>query len=179
MEGMLSTNQRIRILKCVIYETERISVSGMAQRLRLSKGLVSKYFTILLKNGVLRRAGEKFLVVDSPGVKGMKIMLNLRSIKQSVFRKYRFVRAVGMYGSCAKGENTKDSDMDLWVRVGDADEAELAALSADLRKHIRSVKPLYLSDEKIRKLKLEDELFYHSLVFGSITLIGEKDGLQL
>ena len=32
------------------------------------------------------------------------------------------VTAVRLYGSCAKGENTEDSYVDLWVRVKDVEE---------------------------------------------------------
>ena len=49
MENLFSTNQRIRILQAVIFRTDSVSVNNVAFQLRVSKGLVSKYFQILLK----------------------------------------------------------------------------------------------------------------------------------
>lgn len=38
---------------------------------------------------------------------------------------------------------------------------------------LRNVNPLFLTTKKIEKMKKEDELFYHSLSFGSIVLYGK------
>jgi predicted nucleotidyltransferase len=86
---------------------------------------------------------------------------------------------VGLYGSCSKGENTEDSDVDLWVRLGETTESKKAALAALLRKRIRNVKPLFLSSEKIVELREKEELFYHALSFGSVTLYGVANALEL
>lgn len=51
-------------------------------------------------------------------------------------------------------------------------------LTADLRKNIKNVKPLLLNNEKIKKIKEEDPIFYHSLYFGSILIYGEIDEIQ-
>ncbi|MBN1522384.1 MAG: nucleotidyltransferase domain-containing protein [Candidatus Aureabacteria bacterium] len=179
MKDIFSTKERIAILKAVIFKEEGISVNSIAKQLKLSKGLVSKYFSILLKENILRKSDNKLAVADSPSVKGIKILLNLEGIDYKAFKKYPFVISAGLYGSCAKGENTEESDVDLWVRVKEASEKELASLTAILRKKIRKVKPIILTDSKIEKLMKEDVLFYHSLAFGSIILYGDKNGVQL
>ena len=94
-------------------------------------------------------------------------------------KKFSFVQAVGLYGSCAKGENTEDSDIDVWIKISNVSEEKLAALTSKLNKTTRNVRPLFLTDKKIEKAKKEDPLFYHSLVFGSIVLYGGKDGIQI
>lgn len=58
-------------------------------------------------------------------------------------------------------------------------EEKQAALTSELNKKIKNIKLLVLTDKKIEKLKKEDELFYHSLVFGSITIYRDKDATQL
>jgi len=179
MENIFSTSERIRILDAVIYRQGSISVNSIAGELRLSKGLVSKYLDILAKDGILKRAGGKFIVVESAFGKGIKILLNIRKIPVSALKKYRFVKSAGIYGSCAKGENNEESDIDLWIRVDDVSEEKLARFSSDLNKRLEKLKILFLTDKKIEKLKKEDELFYHSLAFGSITIYGGKDGIQL
>lgn len=179
MENIFSTKERIKIIDAVIYKKGSISVNNVASQLRLSKGLVSKYLDILAKEGILKRANGKFIVVESAIGKGIKILLNIRKIPVSLFRKHLFVKSAGLYGSCAKGENNEESDIDLWVKVDDVSEEKLASLSSGLNKKLEKLKLLFLTDKKIEKLKKEDELFYHSLAFGSITIYGDKDGIQI
>ena len=180
IQNLFSTKERVKILEAVIFQTKQISVNQIAFQLKLSKGLVSKYLDILVQEGIAIRADGKFLInQDNAEVKGIKVLLNIRQIDTELFKKFPFNQAVGLYGSCAKGENTEDSDVDLWIRISEANEDKRAALASQLRKKIENVKVILLSEEKIRKLKKEDELFYHALSFGSITLYGVPNALEL
>lgn len=179
MESLFSTSQRIKILEAVIFRTGSVSVNNIAFQLGLSKGLVSKYFQILLKEQILKKEKGKLVVADNTSVKAVKILLNVKGIDARIFSKYPFVTAVGLYGSCAKGENTEDSDVDLWVRVKDVEETKIASLTSEINKKIKNAKLLFLSDKKIEKLRKEDIMFYHSLSFGSIILYGDKDAASV
>jgi predicted nucleotidyltransferase len=81
---------------------------------------------------------------------------------------------VGLYGSCVKGTNIEDSDIDLWVKIKKVKEEELSKLTNELKRKDERIKPLFLTKEKIEVFKKEDIVFYYSLVFGSITLYGEE-----
>ena len=179
MESLFSTSQRIKILEAVIFRTDSVSVNNVASQLGLSKGLVSKYFQILLKKQILKKEKGKLVVADNASVKAVKILLNVRRIDTRIFAKYPFVTAVGLYGSCARGENTEDSDVDLWVRVKDVEETKIASLTSEINKKIKNAKLLFLSDKKIEKLRKEDIMFYYSLSFGSIILYGDKDAASV
>jgi predicted nucleotidyltransferase len=179
MESLFSTSQRIKILGAVIFRTGIVSVNNIASQLGLSKGLVSKYFQILLKKQILRKEKGKLVVADNASVKAVKILLNVKRIDTRIFGKYPFVTAVGLYGSCARGENTEDSDVDLWVRVKDVEESRIAPLTSEINKKIKNAKLLFLNDKKIEKLRKEDIMFYHSLSFGSIILYGDKDAASV
>jgi predicted nucleotidyltransferase len=179
MESLFSTSQRIKILEAVIFRTDSVSVNNIASQLKLSKGLISKYFQILLKEEILKKEKGKLVVADNAFVKAVKILLNVRRIDTRIFGKYPFVTAVGLYGSCARGENTEDSDVDLWVRVKDVEESKIASLTSEINKKIKNAKLLFLNDKKIEKLRKEDIMFYHSLSFGSIILYGDKDAASV
>ena len=179
MESLFSTSQRIKILEAVIFRTDSVSVNNIASQLGLSKGLISKYFQILLKEQILKKEKSKLVVAASTSVKAVKILLNVRRIDTRIFGKYPFVTAVGLYGSCARGENTEDSDVDLWVRVKDVEESKIASLTSEINKKIKNAKLLFLNDKKIEKLRKEDIMFYHSLSFGSIILYGDKDAASV
>ena len=85
------------------------------------------------------------------------------------------VLVVGLiFGSCAKGTNREDSDIDLWIKVKKTKEAELSKLTNVLKRKSERIKPLFLTKDKIEALKKEDTVFFHSLVFGSIIIYGEK-----
>ena len=177
---LLSTSERKKIIGAVLFQTEPLSVNEIAGRLQLSKGLVSKYLDLLAKEGGAKRINGKFIVDHSaPLVKGLKVLLNIEGIYLGFLKKFPAIEAVGLYGSCAKGENTLDSDVDLWIFVRQMKEEEKAALGAEIRKKIKNVKPLFLTGQKLKALKKEDELFYHALSFGSITLYGIPSVLEL
>ena len=179
MESIFSTKERIKILKAVIFSDQPISVNIIATKLKISKGLVSKYLDVLLKKGITKKSNGKYIIVDSSITKAAKILLNIIGVDGGMFKKFDFVEAVGLYGSCANGENTDESDVDLWIKIKNVSDEKAASLTAQMNKKIRNVKPLFLTTKKIETMKKEDELFYHSLSFGSIVLYGKRDAIQL
>jgi len=179
MENIFSTKERIKILRAVIFSEQPISVNAVAAKLKISKGLVSKYLDVLLRKSIAKKSKGKYLIVNSPITKAAKILLNITGIDTGIFKKFNFVEAAGLYGSCAKGENTDSSDVDLWIKIKGVSDEKAAPLTALANKKIRNVKPLFLTASKLEKMKKDDELFYHSLSFGSIVLYGEDDAIQL
>jgi predicted nucleotidyltransferase len=173
ISALFSTRERVKILQYSLYKNGALSVNAVAKKLKVSKGLVSKFFNILVKEKVLKKIGSKFVVVDDVHVRAIKIFLNLAPFKASVFKKYAFVKSAGIYGSVVKGENMENSDIDIWIVLEKADEENIARLTNELKARYGNVKPLYLTKEKIKVLKKTDPIFYHSLIFGSITVYGE------
>ncbi|MDP2906579.1 MAG: nucleotidyltransferase domain-containing protein [Nanoarchaeota archaeon] len=171
---IFSTEERLKILRFVAYKTSPLNVNKVASELKISKGLVSKFFDILVKEDILKRTKNKFLMQDNKNVKAVKIMLNMESFDTRIFKKYIFVKSAGLYGSFIKGENTEESDIDLWVLIEKAKDEHLAKLTNELKTKYGNIKPVYLTIEKLKILKKEDTVFYYSLVFGSITVYGEK-----
>ncbi len=171
---VLSTKERVKLLENIIYKEKEFGVNEIARQLNLSKGLVSKYFEILVKERILKKK-RKFYIQNNELVKGLKILFNLQKINPKIFKKYKFVKAVGVYGSCVKGTNTETSDIDLWIKVDKLDEEKLIKLATELRKRVENVKILWLDNKKLDVLKKKDVLFYHSIYFGSIIIYGEEN----
>lgn len=171
---IFSTKERLEIIKFIIYKTKSLNVNKVANELKLSKGLVSKFFDILVKESILKRIGNKFLTQDNNNTKAIKIMLNLENFNTKIFKKYDFIKSAGLYGSFVKGKNIEESDIDLWILIEKTKEENLAKLTNDLNKKYNNIKPLYLTKEKLKTLKKEDIVFYYSLFFGSITIYGEE-----
>lgn len=170
IEKLFSTRQRARILQSIIFSEKKIRVNETAKRLKLSKGLISKYFEILVNEEILARKSSKFIVRDNNKVKSIKIMLNVGGIDSKIFKKFKFVKIVGLYGSRTKGLDTEFSDVDLWIKTGKAKVEEISDLTSEVRKKIKNAKILVFDDKKLQALKKQNPLFYHSLHFGSIIL---------
>ena len=176
LEEIFSTKQRNAILNEIIYSEEEIRISELSRRIKLSKGLISKYFNILERQGILKRQKNNFTIINNAYVKSIRIIFNILNIPQ-IFNKYNFVKAVGLYGSCTKGNNTKSSDVDLWIKVGKVNDEKIAVLTKELRDKVKNLSLLLINDEKLKEIKKE-EIFYNSLVFGSIVLYGEENEIH-
>lgn len=170
--ALFSTPERVKILAHVVYKTTPFGVSQVARELNLSKGLVSKYLNLLADEGILDKKERKHAVLDLKNTRAIRTLLNLNRINTDIFKKYDFVEAVGLYGSHAKGGNTEDSDIDLWILTHPTSEESLARLSSELRKRLGNVALLFLTPEKAAHLRKENPVFYYALVFGSMTLHG-------
>ena len=163
----------------IILNKNPLSVNTVASNLKLSKGLISLYFDVLKKSGIVEKVNEKYLVINSGMTKAIRILLTISDIDTSIFEKYDFVKSVGLYGSCSKGENTEESDTDIWIIVNDVEDERIASLTSEVNKKIKRAKPLFITEKKLEKIRKDDELFYHSLSFGSIILFGEEDAIWL
>src|SRR3989344_4897265 len=168
LENVFSTEERVVIIKNILYLEREFGVNEIANKSKLSKGLVSKYFNILLKEVIIKKANRKFLVDDN--TRSLKILLNIQKIDINIFKRYDFVKAVGLYGSCAKGTNTENSDVDIWIKIENGNQEDTINLTSNLLKTVDNVKILLLDDKKLDILKKEDTLFYYSLYFGSIII---------
>jgi len=170
---LMSTKERIKILLYILYLKEA-RVGETAKQLKLSKGLISKYFDILCNEKIIKKKGNFFLINDNYKTKSIKIMLNILKIPK-IFSKYNFIKAVGLYGSSAKGTNTEKSDIDLWIKISKAEDNEIARLNSELNNKSEKIKLLILDDKKLKELKKSETMFYHSLYFGSIVLYGNEN----
>jgi predicted nucleotidyltransferase len=176
LEYILSTTERIKILEHILFKTEPFQVTKIASELGLSKGLVSKFLSTLVGQKVLVRTKLRYQVRPGPNVKALRIMFNMKRIDPQMFKKYPTVQSVGIYGSKVKGSDVEGSDLDMYILVSRSEELEQARLLRDLRIRYGNVNPLFLTKEKVRQLKKDNEMFYYSLAFGSITVFG--DGIE-
>jgi len=173
---VFSTQQRLTILKNIIFKDECIGVTETSRGSKISKGLVSKYLNLLVEENILEKNNSLFRVKNTTSTKALKILLTLTSINTDLFKENPVIQSAGIYGSTVKGTNTKDSDIDLWILHRPASTAELSKITKELTTQ-HNIKPLYLTVEKIEELRTNDPVFYYNLLFSSITLYGE--GLEV
>lgn len=174
LSKLLSTEKRERILNGVLFKESEISVVDFSRNLNISKGFVSKYFSLLAEQKIVKKIKNKYTVSDNLNVRLLKILFNLKRLSKFNFKRFPSVTGVGLYGSCSKGENTEDSDIDIWIKISTRDEEKLAKLTALVKRTSEKISLLYLTDEKMAVLRKEDPHFYNSLVHGTIIIHGEN-----
>jgi predicted nucleotidyltransferase/predicted transcriptional regulator len=174
LSKLLSTKKRERILNDILFKESEISVVDISRNLNISKGFVSRYLSLLAEQKIAKKVKNKYTVFNNLNVRILKILFNLKGFSKFNFKRFPFVSGVGLYGSCAKGENTEDSDIDIWIRISTRDEEKLAKLTALMKRTSEKISLLYLTDEKLTVLKKEDPHFYNSLKYGTITIHGEN-----
>lgn len=175
IEEITSTRERLKILDEIVFLEDEFGVNETAKKAKISKGLVSKYFEILVKNKILSRIKTKFIINDNSFVKSLKILLNIQKIDLALIKKYSFIKSVGLYGSCAKGLNTINSDIDIWIKIEKVSDEKVAEFVSNAKKINFKLNILVLDDKKLNLLKKEDNLFYNSIYFGSIILYGKEN----
>ncbi|MBL7169673.1 MAG: ArsR family transcriptional regulator [Candidatus Aenigmarchaeota archaeon] len=174
---ILSTKERYKVLDYILNRPEEeFKVRDISRKIKLSPSHVSKTLKILKKEGIIK---NNKLNRESPLVKSLKILINIKKLDDIKLvkisrRTIKNVIGIGVYGSWVSGTNYEDSDLDIWIKSEKPiKEPEVAKLNSYLIKKLKmDVSILTLWPEKIDKLK-KDNVFYHSLVFGSFVLWGE------
>jgi len=155
--------------------TKQLKVRESAKLLKSSPAYVSQCLKILSEKGIIKNG---IVDVSHPYTRGLKILFNIKKlVDKKIIKKLKKLEALGagVYGSWATGTNYEDSDLDIWIKVNKhPGEIKVATVSNEIRKILRkNVQILILTPERIERLKNSDQIFYYSLVFGSIKLYGE------
>jgi predicted nucleotidyltransferase len=173
---LLSTKERVEIVKEAVFAPGQVTVTGIAKKTGISKSVVSGLLGLMMKEKIMGRRGLAFVPLGSPQAVAVRLLFNVSAFEPGLFAA-PFVRAAGLYGSWAKGMNTTESDVDIWVRVRGAKTDGLASMQRRIVDAFPKAKVLFLDDEKIKSIKEKNPLFYNSLVFGSIMIHGGVDEL--
>lgn len=176
------SEKNIEIL-CTI-DSEALHVREIAERTRASPATVHQAINLFTRLGfvkVKRVKNKKVVSLNRNNVvlKKVKALLNLRKLLCSPMLKELGKQGiVGVYGSFAAGEDSPESDVDLWIYPKDFKKKLSAVslssltrrLSAELGKEARL---LVLSKEKINELRSKNPEFYYRLKLSSVALNGE------
>lgn len=175
---LFKSKERIRILHHVSIRTS-FTVQSVINATGVSKGLVSEYLNMLIRQQLLSRNKRSITRQETTFWKAIKRLLNLDLLRPKISLP-PWALGIGIYGSWADGTNTAGSDLDLWLLV-DSYDPEIEIKAAELDQNIAAaihceVNSLILTREKLHHLRKHDQPFYSSLMRGSLTL--EGDGLD-
>ena len=127
------------------------------------------------KNRLKKRQSGKntyFMInEDNPGIKHFKIFSNIQELQDQVRKIQDNTIKITLFGSCATGEDTIESDIDLFIIT---EESEKVRESMDKLIGERYVKPIIQAPHEVIQLKKNDKAFYDEVNKG-IVLWRNKD----
>lgn len=117
-------------------------ISQIARDTGISKGEVSKAVKILKNSGLVRaeQSGRNMVCfVDQrlPVFTHLRIAFNILEIMPEVAVLQKFADKIVLFGSCAEGIDTDDSDVDILVITRDKDRAGKAARKVKLPRPVQ------------------------------------------
>ncbi len=176
--GIFPKNKTDFIISYILQHAgDSIKVVQVAKILGVNKGSVSLTVKKLEEVGIVK---DKMVDISNPTARALKIFISISKIADPkvLAAVKRFAFAAGVYGSSAKGTDTEDSDIDIWIKprfkLGGMDKLKLSReLERLLGKRIQIV---VLDKDRLEAIKRDSRNFYCALVFSSIVLFG--DGVE-
>jgi len=143
----------------------------IAQKLKFSKASASGLLKRLSAKEVISKKAKghmKFYQINqkSPGIKKFRINLALEKINPLLPKLKKFSQKIILFGSASRGEQTADSDIDLFVLTDNKDEAR--AVLKKINKKL-SVKAVIKTPGEWSEMEIKEPEFHRAILSG-ITL---------
>lgn len=158
---ILGNPKRIAVLEEILFSDLPIRVNEISKKKNVSSGFVSKYLQDLKKIGIVKKKKEGYVLVESPITHSLRILLNSLLFRKLSLKRYMILGA-GVYGSWARGENKKGSDIDIWIfSERKMEEGEIAEISAEIRKKTGAeVDLIALNPQKLKEIQKNENLYW-------------------
>jgi predicted nucleotidyltransferase/predicted DNA-binding transcriptional regulator len=142
-----------------ISRTSRISVGAVNQTLRdfLRRGFVKRE----------KRGKMYFYSIDlnEPVIKQFKVFLNVSDLDPLTRELRNHTKRIILFGSCAEGKDTEDSDIDLLI-VTTEKEKTREIVNEWRNKYTRKLSPIILHSTEFARLPEKDKPFYDRVMRG-------------
>ena len=144
----------------------------IARSVNVSIGATNQTLKLLLSMGLVIREkkGQLYLyrvIADSPAVQEFKKFENIISLTDLMLRIRDVCRKIVLYGSCATGGDTDESDIDLFI-VTENKTKVLSEIRKETRRLDREIKPVVVRSEEYLAMRNKKELLLEELNNGII-----------
>jgi predicted nucleotidyltransferase len=102
----------------------------------------------------------------NPSVKYFKIFMNIQELNEVIQKIVDRCKKIILYGSCSKGEDTMESDIDLFIITDD--EKKIKEILKNTNIKGRQLKPIIMLPHEFIKLKSKDRAFYNEVNKGIV-----------
>lgn len=146
-------------------------VREIARNVGGSYGGCHKVLGNLYSMGLLvrKRTGKNLyytIQVKEPSIKHFKIFLNLLETRSAIDDIVDRCSMVTLFGSCARGEDTHDSDVDVLVVTHEPQELRRVLVGRDVGG--RKLGAIIVSARKMMKMRNDDTALYHEVEKGIV-----------
>ncbi len=174
--SLISTNAQ-KVLNFLIQNPgKQFLANEIEKATRLSRAGVNLSLRKLAEEKlVLREKKAKIYLysVDysSPVIKQLKILKTTMLLQPVVNKLKKLSKKIVLFGSCARGENVADSDIDLFILTDNPKAVEKKINKSSLRKRLE---PVVRNSTQFIKMKKEEAVFFEEIERG-ITMWESND----
>ena len=168
--------ERLRLLELLFFTQQPdLKVRALARSAEVSPALVSSTLAMLKHEKLVKNNAIDF---QHPLARALKIMLNIEKaeslgIAKKILGLFKDCKGIGLYGSWANGTNTRESDIDLWIKTEKGADAGILQLRRFLKQKTGTeANALLLTKKRLSELKQKDFVFY-CMLHNSFVLRGE------
>lgn len=158
---------------------ERIYGAKIAQELSISQGGTSTILRQLRNMGILQCQSVGKTVFynmdfDNPLVKSFRVFENLLELNELIGGLKQLCRKIVLFGSCARGDDTQNSDIDLFIV---ADEDSMYNIRDCISKYQieREIKPVIIDTLELISMEESDKVFLQEVNKGIIIWSGTNE----
>ncbi len=170
----------LQILSFLTKQRDGQNIYGkkIADELRISQGGTSTILKQFTSLGILEgKAIGKTIVYNidynCPLVKSFRVFENLLELNELVESLKQYCRKIILFGSCSRGEDTHDSDIDIFI-VTDNEFTDTIRKKISEYYNEREIKPVISDALELIQMEKNDKVFLQEVNKG-IVLWGGKD----
>ncbi len=147
-------------------------VREMSRNLKISLGSASQSLRTLEEAGLVLKEHRGRLVIYRANMENFllrefKILLTLMEIDPFIPRLKEVSTRIILFGSCATGEDTIDSDIDIFIESDN--KREVAIFHDRYQEEIsRKISPIILDASEFRNLEVKDRPLYERINMGKV-----------
>ncbi len=161
------------ILALFVEEPDRkFNVREAARILKINPSTASKYLNQLAREGLLIKKKERNLILysadtESRKFRDFKIYYNIKKIRESglvdfLEKEMNYPETIVLFGSYVKGENTKRSDIDLFILSA----SEVPDLKPFQKKLEAEIQIFVHSRKEIEQMKIKNKELLNNIING-------------
>ncbi len=169
-EEIFATSQA-RVLRFLAYHSgQSFYEQEIVKHTGVSRSAVNLATRSLHQAGLLlreRRGRMNFYAADDhhPFVRQFKVLNTIAQLEPLLKELRSLARQVTLFGSCADGTDTADSDVDLFILASDRSQV-IAAISHH-RSH-RRIQPVVVNNQELAAMKEQEPAFYAQVQRGIV-----------
>lgn len=185
--GLLVKTTHQKVLSLFLAYPERhFYGSEISKKIRISIGQTSKILSDLLAAGVVvkERKGktELYNIAEmTPELRLFKILNTVMNIAPLVILLKPMSTRILLFGSCAKGMNAEESDLDILVVSGDREQVLNTVAKFSPKEHygFAEIKPVMKTPAEWARLEAKDPVFFAEVHKGIVLYEKEIDESRL